>query len=82
MEAFRDSRNYYIVTEYCEGGELFSHVLDKVQLKDAEACWITQRLCETVKYMHSTTTICHRDLKPENILFTKKNSFKNSSRGP
>lgn len=80
IEAFRDRQNYYIVTEYCKGGELFSHVLDKVQLSDTEACWITQRLCHTLDYLHKSALICHRDLKPENILFTQVSSGSHSKR--
>ena len=34
IEAFRDSKNYYVVTEHCQGGELFNYVLDKVQLAE------------------------------------------------
>ena len=60
------------MTEYCAGGELFSYVLDKMQLGDAEACQITKKLCETVKHMHNSAKICHRDLKPENVLFCEK----------
>ena len=59
------------MTEYCRGVELFAHVLDKVQLKDGEARWITAQLCQTVHYLHNEAHICHRDLKPENILVNR-----------
>ena len=45
IEAFRDSKNYYVVTEHCQGGELFNYVLDKVQLAEKEAKIMTLKLC-------------------------------------
>jgi len=71
ISAYKDNKYYYIITEHCEGGELFKKIVDQGCLDELEACNIISQLLKTIKFLHDNE-ICHRDLKPENILFKRK----------
>jgi calcium-dependent protein kinase len=66
-EFFEDSRDFYLVTEYLTGGELFDYLTKKGCLNETEAATIMEQLLGVVNYCH-TSKIVHRDLKPENLL--------------
>lgn len=72
ISAYKDKSFFYIVTEYCEGGELFKKIVDQGGMDELEACQIMAKLLSAVKFLHDRN-ICHRDLKPENILFKRHN---------
>jgi calcium-dependent protein kinase len=75
FEFFEDKKNFYIITEFCEGGELFDKIVEKGTLNENEAADIMRQLLSAVNYIHSNS-IVHRDLKPENILLdTKKQNI-------
>eukprot|EP00397_Hematodinium_sp_SG-2012_P002780 GEMP01002788.1.p1 GENE.GEMP01002788.1~~GEMP01002788.1.p1 ORF type:complete len:602 (+),score=113.76 GEMP01002788.1:79-1806(+) len=71
FETFQDSRNIYLVMEVCEGGELFSRILDAGSFNERDAASIVKQILNATYYLHNNN-IAHRDLKPENFLFTKK----------
>ena len=60
-------KNYYIIMEYCNGGELFNYIVDKEKLEENEASMFFYQLINALDYIHSLG-IAHRDLKPENLL--------------
>jgi len=62
-----NTRNYYIIMEYCNGGELFNYIVDKGKLEENEASMFFYQLINALDYIHSLG-IAHRDLKPENLL--------------
>lgn len=70
-EIYKDDSHFHIVTEFCEGGELFEHILDKGTLSEKEAGLITLKIVSAIRHLHERN-ICHRDLKPENVLFEVK----------
>ena len=37
IEIIETSKNYYIITEYCENGELFNHIIDIQRLSEEES---------------------------------------------
>ena len=75
FEFYEDKKNFYIITEFCEGGELFDKIIEKGTFSENEAAWIMKQLLSAVNYIHSNN-IVHRDLKPENILLdTKKENI-------
>ena len=75
FEFYEDKKNFYIITEFCEGGELFDKIVEKGYLSESDAAWIMKQLLSAVNYIHSNH-IVHRDLKPENILLdTKKDNI-------
>ncbi len=74
-EFYEDKKHFQIITELCEGGELFDMIVQKGSFNEDEAAWVMKQLLSAVNYIH-TNSICHRDIKPENILLdTKKDNI-------
>ena len=67
FEIFEDKKKYYIMSEFCDGGELFSAISEKGFFTELEANKLIKQILQTVNYLHSNN-IVHRDLKPENIM--------------
>jgi calcium-dependent protein kinase len=77
FEFYNSKDAYYLITEYCEGGELFQLISQKKILTEIQCAYIMYQLLSAIKYCHKMK-IMHRDLKPENILISKhdpKNDF-------
>ena len=74
FEFYIDKENYYLITEYCSGGDLFS-VVTEHNLSEMKVAYIMYQLFSALNYCHKMKII-HRDLKPENILIAKnENDF-------
>ena len=71
FEIFEDSKRYYIMMEYLEGGELFDVIVSQGFFSELDAARIMKQLLSAVNFLHSKN-IAHRDLKPENIMLTSK----------
>lgn len=67
---FWDEDSFYMVVDYCEGGELFDYIIDHGKLNEPIAALIFKQIVGAISYCHSFG-VAHRDLKPENILFSK-----------
>ncbi|XP_054716580.1 probable serine/threonine-protein kinase nek3 [Uloborus diversus] len=70
--SFEENDNLYIVTDYCDGGDLYSKI--KAQngvpfTEDQILDWFVQ-ICLAVKHVHDRK-ILHRDIKTQNIFLTK-----------
>lgn len=65
-----------MVTEYCEGGELFYYILEKKNLTEREAAHIMRQSFSALMYLHQNN-ISHRDIKPENFLLKYKADITN-----
>lgn len=74
-EMFEDQANFYIITELCEGGDLFSRVEKLRYFSEKDAAHVLEEVLMAVNHCHSKK-ICHRDLKPENILIDEQNRVK------
>ena len=70
-----DEKNFYIIMEYCNNGELFNYIVDKDKLEFDEAFSFFYQLINGVEYLHEQG-FAHRDLKPENLLLNKNNILK------
>ena len=71
FEIFEDSRKYYIMMEFLEGGELFDVIISQGFFSELDAAHIMKQILSAVNYLHSKQ-IVHRDLKPENIMLMNK----------
>lgn len=72
FEIYEFGHNIYLVTEMCDGGELFYHITKTKYLTESQAAKIMRQIFSAVAYLHSKR-VCHRDLKPENFLLKYEN---------
>ncbi|CAK91960.1 unnamed protein product (macronuclear) [Paramecium tetraurelia] len=71
LEIFADFKYYYIVTEYCQGGELLERIKTITNYNENLAAKYMRQVFSAIQYCHQKN-IVHRDLKPENILFDSR----------
>ena len=74
-DVFENNEYYFIIMDYCEGGELFDYIVKKERLKEEEAAYFFYQIINALEYIHSKG-IVHRDLKPENLLLKGDNILK------
>lgn len=61
---------FYVVTEYCQGGNLLE-ALQKQKIKsEKEVAMLMKQIVSAITYMHQMN-IAHRDLKLDNIVLVK-----------
>ena len=70
-EVYEDDKFLHIVMQYCSGGELFDHLVNKGSYSEAEAANVMYKLFSAIAHLHRIK-ICHRDLKPENLILESK----------
>lgn len=80
FEIFDHKDFYYVVLEYCDGGELFMAIKKNLRFSEQDAANIMRQLLSAVNYMHKKS-IAHRDLKPENIVFVAATEEQGSAIG-
>ncbi|WFD29245.1 calcium/calmodulin-dependent protein kinase [Malassezia sp. CBS 17886] len=68
VDYFETMNNLYLVTDLCQGGELFDRICERGSYYEKDAAHIVHVVLEAVQYLHEQG-IVHRDLKPENLLF-------------
>ena len=74
-DAYDDDEYFYMILDYCPGGDLFDHVIDKDTYVNNDELLRKAfvSLIDAVRYCHKNK-IAHRDLKPENILTSEDGS--------
>ena len=70
-----DEKNFYIVMEYVQGGELFNYIVANKHLDENEASFFYSQIIHIIQEIHKHK-ICHRDMKPENLLLTQNKTIK------
>ena len=71
-EVYENKSSIYLVTELCDGCELFDEISKREHFNENEAAHVTKQILQAIAYCHSQN-IAHRDLKPENVLIDVKN---------
>ena len=83
--SFRENGNFYIVTEYINGGSLLDLLKKNVsQGKRIEEKTIWDLIVQSLSgllYLHENKKIIHRDIKPDNILLDLEGRLKISDFG-
>lgn len=74
-ECFVDDKNFYIVSEFCDQGDLYGKIQKVGKMSEIVVGFIMGQVFQAVAYLHSQN-ILHGDIKMENILL-----YRASSRG-
>ncbi|OHS96117.1 hypothetical protein TRFO_37726 [Tritrichomonas foetus] len=75
IDDYEDDDNFYLILEYCSGGDLLRRIIKNGKFAEKEARIIFKQILEVIKFMHQNG-VCHRDIKPDNILFDENGKVK------
>lgn len=67
---FQDENNLYIMMEFVQGGEMFSHLRKQEKFDEDMAKFYAVEVAVALDKLHMLG-IAYRDLKPENIMIGK-----------
>lgn len=74
FEYFSDTDKYYLIMEFCKGGDLFELIKKKKKFSELSAGYIMYQIFRALIYCHNTHHLIHRDIKPENIVVFRQNN--------
>ena len=80
IAAFQDSRNLYLVMDYCLGGDFLGLLIRKNILNEDVTRWYIAEMVLCVEEAHALRWI-HRDVKPDNFLISASGHLKISDFG-
>lgn len=66
--AFQDHEKLYLILEYAQGGELFTHLAAERMFSEDVAAFYMAEMVLALEHLHKTVGVIYRDLKPENCL--------------
>lgn len=66
--AFQDHEKLYLILEYAQGGELFTHLATERMFPEDTAAFYMAEMVLALGHLHQTVGVVYRDLKPENCL--------------
>ena len=75
-EFFEDKNNFYIITEYCDEGDLASKMDKEGKFSELVVKYFMNQVFIAISYLHSQK-VFHGDLKRENILLESLDDSKN-----
>jgi len=67
FEFIETEKKYYMVLDYCPGGDFFDFLAYRGSVTEDEARALFLQILSGVEYCHNNNVV-HRDLKPENLL--------------
>jgi serine/threonine protein kinase len=67
---FWDNENFYLVLDFCGGGELFDYIVKHQKIDEPTAAIVVRQIAGALDFCHEHG-VAHRDLKPENILIER-----------
>lgn len=66
--AFQDHEKLYLILEYGQGGELFTHLSSERMFSEPTTAFYMAEMVLALSHLHDTLGVVYRDLKPENCL--------------
>ncbi|KAL1958244.1 hypothetical protein VTO42DRAFT_4752 [Malbranchea cinnamomea] len=66
--AFQDNEKLYLILEYAQGGELFTHLAMERMFSEDVAAFYMAEMVLALEHLHHNVGVIYRDLKPENCL--------------
>ncbi|SPN96841.1 probable protein kinase [Cephalotrichum gorgonifer] len=66
--AFQDQEKLYLILEYGQGGELFTHLNAEKMFPEPVAAFYMAEMLLAISHLHTDLGVVYRDLKPENCL--------------
>ncbi|KAG9229399.1 serine/threonine protein kinase-like protein [Amylocarpus encephaloides] len=66
--AFQDHEKLYLILEYAQGGELFTHLAQERMFTEEVASFYMAEMILALDHLHRNLGVIYRDLKPENCL--------------
>ena len=66
--AFQDHEKLYLILEYAQGGELFTHLVQERMFSEDVASFYMAEMVLALEHLHRNLGVIYRDLKPENCL--------------
>ncbi|KXG48988.1 uncharacterized protein PGRI_028580 [Penicillium griseofulvum] len=66
--AFQDHEKLYLILEYAQGGELFTHLAMERMFEEDAAAFYMAEMVLALAHLHQNVGVLYRDLKPENCL--------------
>ena len=66
-EFFEDENNYYMVSEYCDQGDLYGKIVKLYSMNQIVVKFLMEQILNAVTYLHSKGDF-HGDIKLENIM--------------
>ena len=66
--AFQDQQKLYLILEYGQGGELFTHLNTEKMFSEDTAAFYMAEMVLALSHLHDDLGVVYRDLKPENCL--------------
>nr|POF13288.1 serine/threonine-protein kinase psk1 [Quercus suber] len=70
--AFQDHEKLYLILEYAQGGELFTHLSMERMFSESTAAFYMAEIVLALEHLHHNVRVIYRDLKPENCLLDQE----------
>ena len=70
--AFQDHEKLYLILEYAQGGELFTHLAMERMFEEDAAAFYMAEMVLALEHLHQNVGVLYRDLKPENCLLDRQ----------